>query len=535
MKKIFVILAIFILTPLISYSQVIINQEIVQPGPYRVGDTLTVNYTVSSPTPIAYLWFRQHYSNKHLAYVPNSTVFTQGTNVQTFFTEWVNFNYIYPQNIGVGELYNQYQSSWNYQQDQDWNVQQFSIQKTGTGISGVTVTQKYILLDKLDYQNIHKLHMAMAETATGERISPIGSQVLWLSITSPVTGGSSSFKVRVTYPANYNIADHNIQIMPVNSNNVVDWASNPQPLASAPIGTNGEVTFTNLKVGDKFWVMVTPAYQKSFMNNIVTVSDAYKSFLAVSNVGLGGNENYFQYPNLERAVGNITQGDNVFNQLDSYNLFAHVMGIETSVTTLIPSSTSTSVRFLSGPVATFNQGNFNSYHQIESATEVFDMAYAWGGDLDFSHSSNPALSAIPQFAAKGVSNVLVSTLNTNLEEAKLGISSKLENGKVVVTTTLTKADLAGLQVILGIDNSRIELENIIYDSGNTVTNFSTVKDDRVTFGSIDQLGTAKIKAGTPYKLIFKTKVPLTNTAGLFYTILSDAVDSKGKKVNLILE
>jgi hypothetical protein len=534
MKKLFILLAISLLTPLISFSQVIINQEIVQPGPYKVGDTLTVNYTVSSPTPIAYLWFRQHYSNKHLAYVPNSTVFTQGTNVQTFFTEWVNYEYVYPQNIGVGELYNQYQSTWNYQVNQNWNVQQFSIQKTGSGISGVTVSQKYVLLDNTAYQNIHKLHMAMAETSTGERVSPIGSQVLWLSISSPVTGGSSSFKVRVTYPANYNIADHNIQIMPVNSNNVVDWASNPQPIASAPIGTNGEVTFNNLKVGDKFWVMVTPAYQKTFMDNIVTVSDAYKSFLAVSNVGLTGNTNIFQYPNLERVVGNITIGDNTFNQLDSYNLFAHVMGIQTSVSTLIPSSTSTSVRFLTGPVATFNQGNFNSYHQIVTPTEVYDMAYAWGGDLDFSHSSNPALSAIPQ-VAKGVSNVLVSTLNTNLKEVKLGVSSKLENGKVVVTTTLTDADLAGLQVILGIDDTRIELENIIYDSGNTVTNFSTVKDNRVTFGSIDQLGTAKIKAGTPYKLIFKAKVPLANTTGLFYTILSDAVDTKGKKVNLILE
>jgi hypothetical protein len=534
MKKLIASLVLLFTLSTTSYSQVIINQSIVESPPYQVGDTLTINYTVSSPTPISYLWFRQHYSNKHLAYVPNSTVYSQGENVQTFFTEWVNYEYVYPQTIGVGELYNQYQGNWNYQVNQNWNVQQFSIQKTGSGISGLTVSQKYVLLDNTSYQNIHKLHMAMAETSTGERVSPIGSQVLWLSISSPVTGGSSSFKVRVTYPANYNIADHNIQIMPVNSNNVVDWSTNPQPIASAPIGTNGEVTFNNLKVGDKFWVMVTPAYQKTFMDNIVTVSDAYKSFLAVSNVGLGGNENIFQYPNLERVVGNITIGDNTFNQLDSYNLFAHVMGIQTSVNTLIPSSTSTTVRFLSGPVSTFNQGNFTSYHEITTPTEVFDMAFAWGGDLDFSHSSNPALSAIPQ-VAKGVSNVLVSTLNTNLKEVKLGVSSKLENGKVVVTTTLTDADLAGLQVILGIDDSRIELENIIFDSGNTVTNFSTVKDGRITFGSIDQIGTAKIKTGTPYKLIFKPKVTLTNTSGLFYTILSDAVDNKGNKVKLLVE
>jgi hypothetical protein len=47
--------------------------------------------------------------------------------------------------------------------------------------------------------------------------------------------------------------------------------------------------------------------------------------------------------------------------------------------------------------------------------------------------------------------------------------------------------------------------------------------------------TARIKTGTPYKLIFTPKVQLTNTAGLFYFVLSDAVDGNGKKINLIVE
>jgi hypothetical protein len=47
--------------------------------------------------------------------------------------------------------------------------------------------------------------------------------------------------------------------------------------------------------------------------------------------------------------------------------------------------------------------------------------------------------------------------------------------------------------------------------------------------------TARIKTGTPYKLIFTPKETLTNTAGLFYTVLSDAIDATGKKINLIVE
>jgi hypothetical protein len=536
MKKLIASLVLLFTLSTTSHSQVIINQSIVEEPPYSVGDTIRVRYTVESNNSIAYLWFRQQYSNKHLRYVPNSTVFTQGTNVQTFFTEWLNYIFLPNPTIGVGELYNQYLSTpWDYRDNSDWNIQQFTIQKSGNSISSAILDQKYVLLDNTSYQYIHRLHIAFAENNSGVKLSPIGSQVLWLSIDSPVSGGSSTFKVRVTYPTNYDITKHNVEILPVNSNNVVDWSTNPQPIVSSPIPSNGEVSFNNLKIGDKFWIRVTPTTGQSFMDNIVTVTDAYKSFLAVSNVGLNGNETVFQYPKLERKVGNITIGDTLFNQLDSYNLFAKVMGIETSTATTIPSSTSENPLLLSGPVSTFNQGNFNSYYQITTQNSVVDMAYAWGGDLDFSHSSNPSLGVIPTSAPKGGSNVLVSTLNTNLEEVRLGISSKLENGKVVVTTSLTKSDLAGLQVVLGIDDSRIELENIIFDSGNTITNFSTVKDGRITFGSIDQLGTAKIKTGTPYKLIFKPKVTLTNTSGLFYTILSDAVDNKGNKVKLLVE
>jgi hypothetical protein len=122
-----------------------------------------------------------------------------------------------------------------------------------------------------------------------------------------------------------------------------------------------------------------------------------------------------------------------------------------------------------------------------------------------------------------------------VETAKLSVTSTLENGKVVLTTNLTKEGLAGLEVIMNYDESKLTLDNVIFDAGSTITNFSTHKDGRLTFGSIDQLKTARIKTGTPYKLIFTPKTTLTNTAGLFYFVLSDAVDAKGNKVDLIVE
>jgi hypothetical protein len=122
-----------------------------------------------------------------------------------------------------------------------------------------------------------------------------------------------------------------------------------------------------------------------------------------------------------------------------------------------------------------------------------------------------------------------------LENVALSVSSKLENGKVILTTTLTRPDLAGLEVIMNYDNTKLTLDNVAFDSGSAITNFSTHDSGRLTFGSIDQLKTARIKVGTPYKLIFTPKTTLTNTAGLFYFILSDAVDANGTKVNLIVQ
>ena len=85
------------------------------------------------------------------------------------------------------------------------------------------------------------------------------------------------------------------------------------------------------------------------------------------------------------------------------------------------------------------------------------------------------------------------------------------------------------------DSTKLSLENVIFDAGSTITNFSTHDNGRLTFGSIDQLKTARIKTGTPYKLIFAPKENLSNTAGLFFFVLADAVDGAGNKVELSIE
>jgi hypothetical protein len=223
------------------------------------------------------------------------------------------------------------------------------------------------------------------------------------------------------------------------------------------------------------------------------------------------------------------------------------MGQNVDSNAMIPKSTSTSVKWYSGLLNQYwLDGVIKNKVTIDTPIKVVDAVFAWGGDLDWSHSSSPT-----EIASRISSGNYANSINTNslrtmslksmsytsskLEEAKLSISSSLEGGKVILTTNLTKEGLAGLQVIMNYDDSKLELDNIIFDSGSTMTNFSTKENGRLTFGSIDQMKTSRIKTGTPYKLIFTPKSQLTNTSGLFYFVLSDAVDGNGNKINLIVE
>ena len=550
MKKLIMFLGILLIS-LTSYGQLTISQSLSPNTNLKVGDTITISYTLTKGQVIKnprYLWFRYQYNNKALAYV--STTFTQGTSAQTFYTGWSNYKFNFNGGASDNDLNVQYGlTPWNYVVNADWNVGQLTVQRADASISGVIATQKYVLKDQNTYNNIFKIDLATGTDTAGSNVGTIYGGG-WTSLSS-VTGNTSQFKVKVLYPQGYTITDHSVQLMRLKSNGSgeIDWSQ--QPIAQLPLDASGEALFTTqVKVGDSVGVFVGPAMQKAWMNNIVTVSDAYKAFLGHSQTDISGTPNFFTLPTLEKRVGKVTNNTNPFGEADSYALFAHVMGQDMSSTAMIPTSTSTSVRWSSGLLnQSWLDGVVKNRVLIDSPIKEVYAVYAWGGDLNWSHSSDPAViatkitagqytNAVSEIATNSIKSMSTAPMayqTLAVEKATLGITSTLEGGKVVLTTTLTKAELAGLQVIMNYDDSKLTLDNIIFDAGATITNFSTHDNGRLTFGSIDQLKTARIKVGTPYKLIFTPKVQLTNTAGLFYFVLSDAVDAKGNKIDLIVE
>jgi hypothetical protein len=548
MKNLILFVGVFLIS-LTSFGQLTVNQTVTSGGPYKVGDTLTVKYTVDRGVTLPrYFWLRYSFNNKALTMVPNSTVFSQGSSTQTFFTEWDNYMFTPAPNLAVTNLYAQYLATpWDYTANNDWNVGQLTVQRADAAINGDIATQKFIIKDQNQYNDIHKLDLAYAINDASVNISPVTRNATNVSLTG-VSGNTSQFKVRVLFPQGYNITDHRVQLMRLknDSSGDIDWSQ--QPIASLPLDASGEALFTTqVKVGDEIGVFVTPATQKTWMNDIVTVSDAYKAFLGHSQTDISGTANFFTYPVLERNVGNITNNDSLFNESDSYFLFAHVIGQDVSTSAKIPTSTSTSVRWLSGLLnQSWLDGVVKNKVIIDTPVKEVHAVFAWGGDLNWSHSSDPSVIAsristglytnsVNSKMSMSMSNQVMSYNPPASENASLSVVSTLENGKVILTTNLSREGLAGLEVIMRYDESKLTLDNVSFDSGPTITNFSTYKDGRLTFGSIDKLKTARIKTGTPYRLTFTPKVSLSNTSGLFFFVLSDAVDGNGKKINLIIE
>ena len=536
-----------------SNAQLTVNQAVTTVAPYKVGDTISIKYTVAKDTTTPrYFWLRYQFNNKALSYV--STTFSQGTSVQTYYTGWSN--YAFTANTTNGKLatnlYQQYLTTpWAYTANADWNAGQLTVQRTDANVDGIIATQKYIVLSKSDYTDIHKLDLSYAINSVGANVATITTSGTAVSL-GTVTGGKASFNVRVAFPSNDTAVKYlTAKLVPQNA----DGTFNDAGTISAPFSTTGIATFETTKVGEKYNVVIVPTTGTSYLNNVITVSDAYKAFLQNASVGIAGTTSYFQYPTLEKKIGNVTIGNTTFGENDAYNLFAYVMGIDMSTKTTIPTKAATSYGFLYGKKATWHtgaiatQGSADRLITITSATQTEDFAYAYAGDLDYSNSTDPSsiTGAVTGLSTNPI--VTVGTIKSNsissfesiaytspeLEKVNLSLTSTLVNGKVVLTTTLTRADLAGIEVILQYDNTKLTLTDVIFDAGSTVTNFSTNNDNRITFGSLDQMRTARIKTGTPYKLIFTPKETLTNTAGLFYTVLSDAIDATGKKINLIVE
>jgi hypothetical protein len=200
---------------------------------------------------------------------------------------------------------------------------------------------------------------------------------------------------------------------------------------------------------------------------------------------------------------------------DSYSLLMHVIGEPLEN------------RYITKDSMSYNITELDKPFKPTKSDKVFNIYHYLAGDADFSHSYYEE--------QKTETVAMFSLAKQNIIEHDLDLTTELVNGKVEFVVNLDRSDLSAIEFIASFDNSRLEFDKIVFDSGDNITNYTTVKEDAVYFGSIDPQAQLQIKSGKSYKIVFNPKVQLTNTAGLVYFKRQEAVTTEGQKINLNLK
>ena len=320
----------------------------------------------------------------------------------------------------------------------------------------------------------------------------------------------------------------------------------------------GDALISDVDLDKTYFVSNLDPIDRSYLPDVHTVTDAYRSFKYLNDIGINGTDVTYNNFGLFSADANL---NGEFTSYDVYGLFAYVLGIDVQAnggqsdapgdTFCLPfldengvwyhGCTATvlyenyTIEKLGAELDIKNTGESSGQYWNSSFTPTednlnFDFAFWHHVDLDQSHSSTfPAtLTAKAAKAGLSLSNKAVGNVNIDL-------TSKIEGQNVTVELDHKSGDIVGLQARLKYDTSRLKLKEIIYDTGNTLTNFAKPLDGELLFGTLSKDGSDNVKKGTPFKLIFDTIGTVNNTTGLFYFENTDAVKANGDKMNLKIQ
>ena len=306
------------------------------------------------------------------------------------------------------------------------------------------------------------------------------------------------------------------------------------------LGTNGSVVNTSDFVKSKTdMVIYLSNLPSTTLTNlywsVLTVGDAYLAFQELSDRGLSGTESKAFTSGVQFLNGDI-DGNNVFDEKDSYRILQHVIGSQT----LIVSTWSESNLFRFVKKSTFDaitKANWKTTNTPYSATYplavdatindyVYDVVVALKGDVNLSHT-------IGQNAQTTQSTNRTMNLTTPMEISTY-ILSELVDGKVVVSIKVNTLGqlLKGVQLKLNYDSDILKYENTEYITSGNPINFSNDIGNFINFGSLIYNGNGLLNNNTEYKLTFTPKETITNTIGLTSIEGIDAINVGGSTLKI---
>jgi hypothetical protein len=305
------------------------------------------------------------------------------------------------------------------------------------------------------------------------------------------------------------------------------------------LGANGSVNnisdFNKTKTDMVMYLSKLPSTTLSNLyGSVLTVGDAYLAFQELANRGLSGTESNTFTSGVQFLNADV-DGNNIFNELDSYRILQHVIGGTPIVSTwsednlfrLINKTTFDGITKANW--ATINvpyKANYPLAVDAGISDYVYNVVVAPKGDVNLSHTiaqNRPATQSTNR------------TMNLSMPmEVSTYVSSEIVDGKVVVTIKVNTLGqlVKGIQLKLNYDSDILKYENTEYTTSGNPLNFSNDIGNCISFGSLIYNSNGLLNNNTEYKLTFTPKEVITNTIGLTSIEGIDAVNVSGSTLKI---
>jgi hypothetical protein len=573
MKK----LLFLLLVPVTLFSQDLkLDHSYTDSAPFSVGDTITVKFNTLSDDDkgVYFMIFDYQYNNKLLQKIDHTWKLPDNQSASKSLTHWDGYSFVpLTSYAGVAQstsdLDFQYSQGWlnrtnvtgnadSYISSADWSVERIYIQESGTAISHqeTLLEVRFRVKDRQgtnydDYSEVTKLSWMKAtdNTSTADNnlydvgVGPSGISID-LENQGDVTGvdaGSVTIKLNSAAKADY-ATDFTYKIYVADGVN----GKTGNAIKSGNFDANGEIITdaSDLTIGQKYYLEIDVDDNAEWLDDVLTVTDVYiifqEAIASISGNGPGGGSSSALDYSIQYLLGELNNSGNIDFD-DSFQALGHVQGID-GLSEWFTNSTNGS-KDVWGRVEQLGISTNDYYFGQKFVftptddNKTFNFGHALVGDVDFSHGYTPTAEQSSQ-AQSTQARMSVSTMAMRTPiQSNIDLTSELVDGKVHFSINLQEEGVVGTQFNVKYDDSILTLDNVIFDTGNEMTNFANHREEqsRVSIGSLDQEGAISVKTGVAYKLVFTPNEEINNTSGLITFKLTEGIKADGTKVNFNIE
>ena len=546
MKKILLLL-ISVFFTLNSFGQSSISYSPVNTVT-KVGDTLIMKfqYYKVDGAELTLAQFDFEYNNKLLSYISHQSIAPTGASFAR--NNWTGYKFNPKADTSEDDMDVQY--TWwkdeagnnSYSTSANWSVERTTIQTSAAYENGAEfVKYSFKVKDKFgsgydNYNDIIKVNWANYQESDGTQIQTTknpSTQSL-----SGIEGGNAGAFVINLKTANSVKTDYSYTIK----------NSAGESVATGDFDESGQASISGLENNVTYTAEANLKEDATYLDEVVTVADLALVFAEAIGAGSGpsGGSTTFDYF-IQDIMGDVVGSDNGVDFQDSYEILAYLQGVTSGNSNLITQDGQT--EDYSGIESTYGAVTNNtvtfakSFTPIDSDTssKTIDLAHGLRGDVNFSHSWEPSVSSGEKATSAQTSSFRISSAAgskySQTETANIDLISEInDDGRVVFSINSEIEDMVGSQFNIVYDPNILSLENVIFDTGNEMTNFSNVIEaGYIRVGSFDQNVSSTVKAGTPYQLIFVPVEDISNASGLISFRVKEGVKADGTQINFIIQ